>query len=228
MVASSPQRKDDTGMSIGDNKSLPILGESRAPLTRREMALRLLAAMSAGTLWPVVGESHAILEYLNDFILDDADSLDDANWKPAFLNIRQNETLTALAEVIVPGSSKAQVNRFLDLLFSVDKPEMQHLLVESLAAFDGEARERFEKDFPSLDDDQKRTLLMEASKNPSSDSGQKPQTQETRSLHKHFENLKTWISMAYYSSEAGLRELGWTGNYAFEKFPGCDHPEGHR
>ena len=43
----------------------------------------------------------------------------------------------------------------------------------------------------------------------------------------HFDLLKGWIAGAYYSSEIGMRELGWTGNVFFETFPGCDHPDGH-
>jgi len=46
-------------------------------------------------------------------------------------------------------------------------------------------------------------------------------------LYSHFENLKSWISGAYYSSEVGMRELGWTGDYVFEAFPGCAHPDAH-
>ncbi len=47
------------------------------------------------------------------------------------------------------------------------------------------------------------------------------------SLREHFENLKEWISEAYYSSEAWMRGLGCTENRVFEKIPGCEHPEGH-
>ena len=32
---------------------------------------------------------------------------------------------------------------------------------------------------------------------------------------------------AYYSSEIGMRELGWTENRFFASFPGCTHPGGH-
>jgi hypothetical protein len=43
----------------------------------------------------------------------------------------------------------------------------------------------------------------------------------------HFQNLKTWIVGAYYSSEFGMRELGWTGMLFFENYPGCQHLDGH-
>ena len=46
-------------------------------------------------------------------------------------------------------------------------------------------------------------------------------------LRDHFDLLKGWIAGAYYSSEIGMRELGWTGNVVFAEFPGCQHPGGH-
>ena len=42
-----------------------------------------------------------------------------------------------------------------------------------------------------------------------------------------FDELKGWVLGAYGSSEAGMRELRWTGNVFLETFPGCEHPEGH-
>jgi hypothetical protein len=55
-----------------------------------------------------------------------------------------------------------------------------------------------------------------------------PSTAAHVTIRDHFENLKGWIVGAYYSSEIGMRELGWTGNVFFAAFPGCEHPEGHR
>jgi len=46
-------------------------------------------------------------------------------------------------------------------------------------------------------------------------------------IRDHFNNLREWISGGYYSSEIGMRELGWTGQLFFDKLPGCDHPDGH-
>ena len=43
----------------------------------------------------------------------------------------------------------------------------------------------------------------------------------------HFEEIKTRVSGAYYSSEIGMRELGFTGRTFFDGFPGCTHPDGH-
>lgn len=208
-----------------------ILAENNASgcLTRRKMVQRLLAGAGAGTAWPLVLTSHPIYELLrNDAILDEAEKLAEANWKPAFLSSQQNETLVAIAESIVPGSTRAQVSRFIDLLLGVDKPENQRKFVESLTALDAQAQKRYGKSFPALDDKEKNELLTDASSRPNltktSETGAEKKESE---LYSHFENLKAWISAAYYSSEVGMRELGWTGDYVFEAFRGCAHPGGH-
>jgi len=198
-------------------------------LTRREMVQRLLAGMSAGAIWPLAGPSHPIFEHFkNAAILNEAEKLGAADWKPVFLSSQQNESLIALAESIVPGSTKAQVNRFVDLLLSVDTPERQNEVVESLTAFEAEAEKQFAKSFPSLDENQKNGLLTDTSTAGANSHVPGSQAvEEHGTMRSHFENLKGWVSGAYYSSELGMRELGWTGDYVFEKFPGCEHPDGH-
>lgn len=205
-------------------------------LTRRAMVQRLLAGMSAGAAWPLVTSSHPVFELLrsdallhNDAIFARAEELGQANWKPAFLTSQQNESLTALAESIVPDSTRAHVSRFIDLLLSVDETENQHKFAESLAALDAEAQQRFKKGFSALDEEQKNAFLTDASTKPRNAEAPESLADKKQSvLYEHFENLKGWISGAYYSSEVGMRELGWTGDYAFAAFPGCAHPEGHQ
>jgi len=220
------------GWVMDKEKNLLVIGGGAAEITRftrRMMVERLLAGASAGAAWPLVATSHPIYGLLSSHaILDEVEKLGAANWKPAFLSSPQDETLTAIAESIVPGSTKAQVSRFIDLLLGVDKPENQRKFLESLTALDAEADKRFGKRFPALDEQQKTALLSDVSTK-----AEGPNTLETDaankqpSLYGHFANLKGWISGAYYSSEAGMRELGWTGDYVYEKFPGCLHPEGY-
>jgi hypothetical protein len=216
---------------MGTKSALPVISEAAAAsgqLTRREMVRRLLAGVGAGAAWPLVVASHPIYEHLaNGAVFDEADKLGVDDWKPVFLNAQQDETLAALAESIVPGSRKAQVNRFIDLLLSVDTVEHKKNFVDSLAAFEAESQKRFGKGFPSLDVSQQNGLLTDASAGPAEEDSPGDEGKENSSLHEHFENLKGWIGGAYYSSEVGMRELGWTGDYVFASFPGCKHPEGH-
>jgi hypothetical protein len=119
------------------------------------------------------------------------------------------------------------VNRFIDLLLSVDTAEQKKKFADSLAAFETESQKRFGKSFPSLEASQLKMLLTDAAVLAAQANSASDAAQENSSLHGHFENLKGWVSGAYYSSEAGMRELGWTGDYVFERFPGCNHSEGH-
>jgi gluconate 2-dehydrogenase subunit 3-like protein len=199
---------------------LPVIHDHAATngrLTRREMVRRLLAGVGVSAAWPLVAASHPIHEHLADgAIFDSAEKLGAADWKPLFLDAQQEEALAALAEALIPGSRKAQSERFIDLLLSVDTAAHQKNFADSLAAFETESQKRFGKRFPALNADEQHVLLTDAS------------TGEDKSgLRKHFEHLKGWISGAYYSSEPGMRELGWTEDRVFERFPGCEHPEGH-
>jgi hypothetical protein len=192
------------------------------------MVRRLLAGVGAGAVWPLVAESHPIYELLrNDAILEEAEKLTAADWKPVFLSEQQNESLIALAESIVPGSTKAQVNRFVDLLLSVDTEIHKKEFVAALAAFEAESQKRFGKGFPSLEGRQQNMLLTDAAAAPAKDDAVGSAGKENSGLHEQFENLKGWVSGAYYSSEIGMKELGWTEDRVFASFPGCEHPEGH-
>ena len=223
---------------MGNENNLVVIERATlesARLTRRTMVRRLLGGMSAGAAWPLVASSHPVLELLRSEALlhesnvfERAEQLGRTNWKPAFLTSQQNEILTAFAESIVPGSTRARVSRFIDLLLNVDKPKNQSKFVESLTALDAEAQKRLKKSFPALDEEQKNAFLTDVSTKPKNPEAPKTDAEKTKSgLYGHFENLKGWISGAYYCSEVGMRELGWTGDYAFATFPGCAHPQGH-
>jgi hypothetical protein len=203
-------------------------GQASGRFTRREILRRLLAGAGTGAAWPLVAASHPIYEHLtNGAGFDEAERLGAADWKPMFLNAQQDETLLVLAEAIVPGSKIAQVNRFIDLLLSVDNEKHQRDFVDALAAFEAKSQKRFGKGFPSLDGGQQNELLTDAAARPAKEDSLGGAGKENFGLREHFENLKGWISGAYYSSEAGMRELGWTEDYVFTSFPSCEHPEGH-
>ncbi len=225
-------KSESWDIGVGTKSALTVINEAGAAgghLTRREMVQRLLAGAGAGAAWPLVAASHPIHALLrNDAILEEAEKLGAADWRPLFLTGQQNEGLISIAESIVPGSTKAQVNRFIDLLLSAETPEHKKRFVDSLTAFEKVSLERFGKGFPSLDASQQNMLLTDASAAPARDNSEGVEVAVNRArLHEHFENLKGWVSGAYYSSEMGMKELGWTADRVFASFPGCEHPEGH-
>ncbi len=223
---------------------LPVLSHSMVPrvgMNRRQMVQRLAGAMGAGLAIPGVAAAHPIHRHLlSESTLAAADQkMAATDWAPEFLDPHQNDTLTVLAERIIPGSTGAQVNRFIDLLLSVDTQENQKKFLASLSAFDAEAINRHHQPFKDLTDVQQNAILTQAS---TEKAGQEngadwswfsvPSKEGPEEVHitlrDYFENLKTWVSGAYYSSEAGMKELGWTGQVMWESYPGCQHPEGHR
>jgi len=222
---------------------LTVLNNSPTPhagMNRRQMVKRLAEMVGAGLAVPGVAAAHPIHKHLTSELTlaaaEEKAAL--ADWSQAFLDPHQNETLTVLAERIVPGSTGALVNRFIDLLLSVDTQENQKKFLASLSAFEGEAISRHRQPFKDLTEDLQNAILTTASTakpgrensgDTSSPTPSKEGVEEVRvTLRDHFENLKTWVSGAYYSSEVGMKELGWTDQVMWDSYPGCPHPEGHR
>jgi len=215
-----------------NKKQVPAApGHSSNPETginRREMVRRLMLAGGAGFALPGIAEGHPIARHLANqgATAKAASAAAKTDGSPAFLDRHQSKTLEVLGERIIPGSSKAQVNRFIDLLLSVDTQDAQKKFIASLSAFEAESLKRFSHAYKDLTVNQQNEILTSAStaKQGEATEGQPQQI----TLRDHFENLKSWISGAYYSSEVGMKELGWTGEVFFTSFPGCQDPEQHR
>ena len=215
----------------------------RRGLSRRQAVQRLLGGAGAGLALPGALSAHPAHERLisNPALADAGASAADAAWQPAFFDAHQNETFLALAELIVPNSAEAQVNRFVDTLISVDTPENQKKLIASLGAFDHEAVSRYQQPFKDLSEDQQVAILTAAAAAEPGQPGQgrrrrrRPAVPATNgseppvlTLRDHFEDVKGWVSGAFYSSEFGMKELGWTGQVAWDSYPGCEHPDSHK
>jgi Gluconate 2-dehydrogenase subunit 3 len=217
-------KEQSSGFSLGDQENLRVLDPlpQSHRVTRREMVQRLLGGLGAAFALPGVMLGHPIRKHLADAaFLAQADANASApDWKPEIFNSHQNDLFTALSERIVPGSAQAQVDRTVDLLLTVDTDENRKALFNALAAIDAESQHRFGGVFTAATAAQQNDLLATAS------TGKKSESESAPALRDHFENLKGWIVGAYYSSEIGMRELGWTDDYYFE-WTGCEHDYGH-
>jgi hypothetical protein len=202
------------------------------------MLQSLLGSFGAGFVLPFLADGHPMHDHLADqskVAAADAQA-DRPDYTPEFLDRHQLETLAALAERIIPGSTTARVAPFLDSLLSVSVAASQRRLVSSLGAFEMLAIERHQRPWKALSASQQDELLTHASTAPSgqaplpSGGGSRGATPAAGRLtiRDFFDDLRGWISGAYYSSEIGMRELGWTGQMMFDKLPGCEHPGGHR
>lgn len=122
----------------------------------------------------------------------------------AFLDQHAFDTLTSLAEQVVPGSRAAEVPAFLDWLLAVESTETQKRFMQALGAFEREARAAHGAPWKALTEEQAMALLAKVSAQPSSDPSRLA-----------FDSLKGAVADSYFSTEAGMKELGWDGSVTF-------------
>ncbi len=224
--------------SHDDDQGTPVELIPSGGIGRRALLQSLAGGIGAGLVVPGLADAqHPVHQHLADQAktATATKKAAAAAYKPEFLDEHQLATLESLAERIVPGSTKAKVAPFVDQLVAVDTAASQRSLLGALGAFDMLAVQNHQKPWKSLTAAEQDALLTTAS-TAESGKGPGPMGGDPRAAAKpdgkatirdHFEALKGWISGAYYSSEIGMRELGWTGQMFFEKLPGCDHPDGH-
>ena len=162
--------------------------------------------------------------------LDASNDLAAPGWKPLFLDEHQNETLIIVSDLIIPatdtpGAKGALVNRYIDLLLAAETRESQKAFLNSLGYLDGESIRRYKAAFRYLARGDQDDLLHSLAY-PSGNSGWTGEAAGPDIGHGHFQHLKQRISMAYYSSQIGAKELGWDGAPAHGVYQGCEHPEG--
>ena len=199
----------------------PVSGPSGDGIPRRVALQALLGGAGAGFALPATAAAqHAIHQHLsNPGAIEQAQQkAAAASYTAEFLDAHQAKTLEVLAETIVPGSTAARVGPFLDQLLAVESAGNQRAFLGALGAFDMAAITKHGKPWLAITPSEQDALLLEASKGDAS----------TSAMGGHFQNLKGWIAGAYYSSEPGMRELGWTGNVFHQELPGCTHPGGHQ
>jgi len=180
----------------------------------------LFGALGASTAVPILNAREFPAGY------DASKELERSDWKPAFMDEHQNNTLIALSDLLIPatdtpGAKDALVNRFLDLLMSVETQETQRAFLAALAYLDGACMERYNSAFLYVPREQQIEFLnLIAYPHSQSTWGEEP---DEFAGHAHFRKLKDWISGAYYSSPAGLKEIGWNREFPHGLFSGCDH-----
>lgn len=165
-------------------------------------------------------------------------SLTSLDWKPSFFDEHQDQTVLAVADLMIPetdtpGARAAQVNRFIDLLLSTEGPgtgeessgsdftdfllrkgtlETQKRYIAALNWLDGYTLAHYSQPFTALDRTHQETvltLLTHSTDDPEVSHG-----------HDLFAMIKSSIVSAYYSSEIGsLQELKYHTNPYYTSMP---------
>ena len=161
---------------------------------------------------------------------DESKQLAQSDWKPAFLSEHQNQTVIVLSDLIIPetdtsGAKTALANRLIDLLLAAETHDTQQSFLNSLAYLDGESRSRFGASFIHIPRESQIEFLELIAYPDSLDSWGEGKTGDSAG-HSHFRNLKGWITRAFYSSEAGMKALGWNGEAPHGIPTGCVSKQG--
>jgi len=224
--------RKETRVATNEKPELPqTIGDG---FGRRELLQGLFAGVGATVALPIAGE-HV---HVTAPALAEAQAKANApDWKAEFLDPHAFATLGVLCARIVPGSEKTGTDRFIDSLLVVSATERSGRFLQALGALERASLERFQQPFKGLGEAQQIELLTAASNAESSrrdwiwkpgevlKQPERTGEPEALTLRDHFDVIKGWIVDSYYSSDAGLKELGSTGQMFFTTFPDCTHPE---
>lgn len=188
------------------------VNEDSGPLRHFRAGRRAVLQSLAGGVGAVVFASRASAAHVHQVAAATADTAaaTTADSGLLFLDRHAFDTLALLSEEIVPGARAAAVPEFLDRLLAVESTDTQKHFMQALGAFEREAREAHGMPWKTLTEAQATALLTKISARPDDD--------VTRQA---FERIKGAVAETYYSTEAGMKELGWNGSVAFAPPAAC-------
>jgi hypothetical protein len=134
----------------------------------------------------------------------------------------QRTTAAALCDTIIPADAKGpaasavQVQDFIDEWISAPYPGHdadRKLVLDGLAWLDRESRQRFQNDFVNLVARQRNAICDDICHAPKA----KP---EFRTAAQFFRRYRDLTAGGYYSTPEGMRDIGYVGNVAMEKYEG--------
>ena len=196
----------------------------------------LLTGLAAGVAGAVVMPGTAAHTHEGDASVPQAasggPSLDQA--LPRLLDDHRRAMLDGLADQLIPGARAAGVAGLLDRVLAVEPATAQRRFLNALGAFEREARDRHSAGWMEISSAQQVEILRIASAQASAKPALPPWTPgqpvdrpeppaTPANLRDHLDHLKDWIQRAYVTTPAGMKDYGFTGDTAFEGFPGCKH-----
>lgn len=225
-----------------EGRQLPVVQPVVEPGVSRRTALQSLAAgLGATVAVPGLAEAndHPVHKHATA-IAEQARrpaAATRAAFKPATFDAHQFATVVVLADLIVPGAKASGTPEFLDKLLAVESADTRRRFITALGAMEGASLKAHRKPFKDLAVTEQTALLTEASTMPPSRQPvfwkkgdpipvPEPAASPT-TLRDHFDHIKGWVSGIHFASEAGLKELGYTGNVFHEKYVGCEHGGKH-
>lgn len=209
-------------MTTSDSSSAPL----PQPMDRRDAIKWMLAAATSATLLGVhAGAAQTAAAPSGKGYGSDPDLLKDYKpgdvWPLTFTDV-QRQNAAALCDVILPADDKGpsassvRVHDFIDEWVSAPYPGHdadRKLILDGLAWLDQEAQKRFKADFVNLVLRQKNQICDDICYLPNA----KPEFRQAAQFFRRFRDL---ASGGYYTTPEGMKDIGYVGNVAMEKFAG--------
>lgn len=169
--------------------------------TRRDL---LIAFGATGLVTPLLAQ------HVHEAV-SEVKSLDPgANYQPKYLNVHEYKTLKHLAELILPGAKDGGAAEFIDFLSSRNE-RMARTYTGGLAWIDEYMKHHYEAAFLEARPEQQTALLDLISYRKNS-------TPEIAPGIAFFAWCRGMVVDAYYTSPAGIKDVGFMGNQVLASF----------
>jgi hypothetical protein len=141
---------------------------------------------------------------------------------PLSFSDAQRATAAALCDVIIPADAKGpsassvRVHEFIDEWISAPYPGHdadRRTVIDGLAWIDQESQKRFQNNFVNLIARQKNAICDDICYAPNA----KPEFRQAAQFFRRYRDL---AAGGYYSTPEGMKDIGYTGNVALDKFEG--------
>ena len=188
-------------------------------VSRRDVLKSLTIGAMAGSVLRVIPAQAA--EYAHHLVGAEKAAVPGGSYTPKFFRPQQYRTLQALCQTIIPpegdtgGAIEAGAPEFIDLLTS-ENSDYQLKLGGGLMWLDATCTDRYGKAYLDCGASQQKEILdgiayrANALKDPSLAQGVA-----------FFAFLRNLTADAFFTSEIGIKYLGYIGNKYMADFPGC-------
>jgi gluconate 2-dehydrogenase gamma chain len=177
-------------------------------ITRRETLAAIAAMALAGPL------ELAEAQHVHQATAADAKAAGGL-YAPKALTRHEFDSLRALCDVIVPGASKGNAAEFIDLLAS-QNPEMAAIYTGGLAWLDEAMKRAYSADFLTARAED-RTAMLDKLATRSNNNPDLASSGLAAGVRFFYWTRRMAVD-AYYTSAAGIKELGYIGNKGMTEF----------
>lgn len=171
--------------------------------TRRDLLISIAA--SAAT----VGVTAAQAQHIHEAVAAQSNAAG-GPFKPKGLTAHEYDTLKTLCDLIIPGSVAAGAPQYIDLLCANNK-DLQTIYTGGIAWLDNQMKHRDQPSFIGSKSEQQTAMLDVIAYRRNS-------TPELAPGILFFDWVRKMAADGYYTSAAGMKELGFMGNKGMMKF----------